>query len=84
MGMGMGPPHGFVPPPPPSMDDGGPPSKRPREETLEPEGRWLQRVSGQINVNVGTPQSDEWNLVGKTITIQLDITSAVISLHFSN
>lgn len=74
----MGIPHGFVPPPPPPLsDDSGPPNKRPREETLESEEQWLQKVSGQINVKLNTPQSDEWNLTGQTYDIQLDITSTV-------
>jgi len=83
----MGMPHGGFMLPPQPMDD-GPPSKRPREETLEPEGQWLRKVSGQITVRLSTPQTDEWDLKGRTFDIQLDITSTVhlhncINIHYN-
>ncbi|KAL3074359.1 hypothetical protein niasHS_015189 [Heterodera schachtii] len=79
----MRPPHGsfMLPPPPPGASVGDePPNKRPREETLEPEERWLQKVHGQIAVQIATPQNDEWNLKGNTVQIQLDISSSVTAL----
>lgn len=72
----------LLPPPPamapPSAFDEGPAAKRIRmEEDFEPEGIWLQRVHGHINVQIQTPPTSEWNLEGKTFNIGLDITSPV-------
>lgn len=63
----------------PQTQDEGPASKRFRpEESLESEEEWLKKVSGQITVNITTPQTQEWNLEGKIFKITLDITSMVI------
>jgi hypothetical protein len=74
--------HGghFMPPPPPPLADenGATAAKKFRsDDALEPEERWLEKVSGQITVKLSTPQADEWNLKGQTFTIQLEITSTV-------
>lgn len=72
---------GIVAPPPPQMDDSGPAAKRFRpEETLESEEDWLKKVSGQINLNITTPQTQEWNLEGKVFKVTLNITSMVFLL----
>uniref|UniRef100_A0A183C8Y8 Ubiquitin-like domain-containing protein n=1 Tax=Globodera pallida TaxID=36090 RepID=A0A183C8Y8_GLOPA len=76
----MRPPHGAFMPPPPSFGGDEPPNKRPREETLESEERWLQKVRGQITVQVCTPQNEEWNLKGDSIQVLLDISSSVTAL----
>jgi len=74
---------GFIPPPPPD-ESNEPPNKRVRmEDSLEPEGKWLQKISGTISVNVSTPTSQEWSLEGKNIELSLDITSTVATLKSS-
>lgn len=63
------------------QQDDGPSAKRSRlEEDFEPEGVWLQRVQGNITVNVQTPQSDEWKLEMKTVPVSLDVASPVNAL----
>ncbi|KAI1701779.1 pre-mRNA splicing factor PRP21 like protein domain-containing protein [Ditylenchus destructor] len=73
------PPHGM---PPQYEDPNMPPSKRFRveEAALEPEDLWLRKYSGQIGVNVATPQTTEWNLEGKTFKVSLDMSSMVTAL----
>lgn len=74
---------GTVPPPPPQTEDSGPATKRFRpEESLESEEEWLKKVSGQITLNITTPQTQEWNLEGKIFKVTLDITSMVIFFIF--
>lgn len=72
------PPHGMMMH---HQQDDGPSAKRSRlEEDFEPEGVWLQRVQGNITVNVQTPQSDEWKLEMKTVPVSLDVASPVNAL----
>lgn len=72
----------FIPPPPHVQDTfNQPPAKRARvEDDLIPEGLWMQRVNGEINIFANLPNATEWNCAGRQEPIQIDIASLVSHL----
>uniref|UniRef100_A0A915DMY9 Ubiquitin-like domain-containing protein n=1 Tax=Ditylenchus dipsaci TaxID=166011 RepID=A0A915DMY9_9BILA len=80
-------PNPFHPPgagmlPPQMQDDHNmPPNKRMRtEEYLESEEMWLAKFPGSVNIQVATPQTQEFNLEGKVFSLSLDMSSVVTAL----
>lgn len=47
---------------------------------MEPEGQWLQKVSGSVNVTILTPETQEWSLEGKTFKLAIEVTATVAAL----